>query len=126
MVKMNEELSVNRASFSFVLGLTLLANVKLYFTLRLQAEADILPVFEISWTFEESLQSNNMNNLSLPDQTKLLYHVNKVISIYCLCIPSFVALDILAIAQRERHLGFYCCYEIIICFWFIQRLTKLF
>lgn len=40
------------------------------------------------------------------DKTKLFYHVNKLTGVYRLCIPSFVAPDVLVIDHEEGHLGF--------------------
>lgn len=51
-----------------------------------------------------------------PDKSKLLYLVNRLTNVYRLYIPLFMAPDILAIAHREGHLRFSCCYMIITCF----------
>lgn len=59
------------------------------------------------------------------DKLKLLYHINKFIDIHRLCIPLSVVLDILVIAYGESHLGFSCCYKIIVYFQFISHFTKL-
>lgn len=60
------------------------------------------------------------------DKTKLLYHVNKLTGVHHLCIPPFLAPDVLAIAHKEGYPGFAWCYEIISQSWFVQELTKLF
>lgn len=40
------------------------------------------------------------------DKTKLLYHVNTLTGVYCLCILPSGAPDVLAIAHEKGHLGF--------------------
>lgn len=40
------------------------------------------------------------------NKTKLFYYINRLISVYHLCIHSFIALDILTIVYEENHLGF--------------------
>ena len=80
---------------------------------------------------EECLQPNTLpafegpKDLPRPNKTKLLYHVNRLTNVYCLCIPPSVALDILGIAHGEGHPGFFCCYEIVSHSWYIRSLTKL-
>lgn len=60
-----------------------------------------------------------------PNETKLLYHVNRTISNLQLCIPPAVAPDILQIAHEENHPGFSHCYKIVTHSWYIRGLTKL-
>lgn len=108
-----------------MLGSTPPTNIDPYLVPRPKGEPKVLPKPGILRSLEELPQPNNMDDLPPPDKTKFLYHVNKVTGIYHLCIPPSVALDILAIAHEERHLGFSCCYKIIAHSWFIQGLTKL-
>lgn len=50
------------------------------------------------------------------NKSQLLYYINRLTNIQRLCIPLSIALDILAIAHKESHLNFYCCYKIIALF----------
>ena len=61
-----------------------------------------------------------------PNKSRLLYHINKLTNVHCLCILLSVVSDILAVAHGESHLGFSSCYKIIIRSWYICGLTKLF
>ena len=60
-----------------------------------------------------------------PDKSRLLYHINKFTNVHRLCIPPFVAPNILAVAHGEGHPGFSCCYEITTRSWYIRGLIKL-
>ena len=59
------------------------------------------------------------------NKTKLLYQVNTITGNFGLCIPPAVAPDILQIANREGHPGFFRCYNILTRSWYIRDLTKL-
>lgn len=63
--------------------------------------------------------------LPLELKPKLIYHVNHVFGMHCLCIPILVAGEIIAIAYGKGHPGFAQCYEIVFCSWYIRSLTKL-
>lgn len=58
-------------------------------------------------------------------RSQLIYHINHVSSVHCICIPTFVALEIIAIAYGKSHPGFARYYEIVSRFWYICGLTKL-
>lgn len=53
------------------------------------------------------------------DKKKPFYHVNKVIKIYCLYIPSFVATKIITLVHNTGYPRFSQCFEIITHFWYI-------
>lgn len=97
----------------------------LYLTPRPEDETKLLPTFKVSRAFEKPLLFKNINDLPSPDKTKLLYHVNKLTSIYCLCIPLMVAPDIFAIAHKKEYPDFSYYYKIITRSRFIWGLTKL-
>lgn len=65
-------------------------------------------------------------DVSVPDKTKLFYHINKLTGVHYLYIPPFVAPDILTIAYGKGYLGFAHCYKIISRSYFMKELTKLF
>lgn len=109
-----------------MLGLIPPTDTNPYLAPHPKSEVEILPASKLSTSLEKPPQLHNTDNLLPPDKTKLLYHVNKIIGVYYLCIPLSVALDILAIAHGEEHPSFSCCYKIIIRSWFIRGLTKLF
>lgn len=60
------------------------------------------------------------------DKFKLLYYINRLNNVHCLCIPPSIAPDILFIAHGKSCSGFSCCYKIITRSWYIRDLTKLF
>ena len=125
-VQANKDLSADKASLPFVLGSTPPTDADPYLTPRPEGEAKVLPAPQVSRSLSvERPQSDNTNGLPLADKTKLLYHVNRLTGVHCLCIPPSVAPDILAIAHGEGHPGFSRCYEIIARSWFIRGLTKL-
>lgn len=124
-VQANKDLGADKTFFPFVLGSTLPTDADPYLTPHPEGEAKVLPSPELSGSIEEPPQSNSADGLLNPDKTKLLYHVNKLTGVHCLCILPSVTQDILAIAYEEGHPGFSRCYEIITRFWFIWGLTKL-
>lgn len=67
-----------------------------------------------------------LEGFPIPGKSKLLYHINGLTNVQCLCIPPSVTPDILAVAHGEDHLRFSCCYEIITYSQFIHGFTKLF
>lgn len=85
-VQNNKDLGIDKASFLFVLGLILLTDADLFLTLRSEGEAKVLFIPKVTRSFEEPLQPDNIDNLPLLDKTKLLYLINKVTGIHCLCI----------------------------------------
>lgn len=64
--------------------------------------------------------------LLAPDKTKFLYLVSPLINVYRLCIPLSVAPDILAVTYGKGYPGFSRCYKILMHFWFIHGVAKLF
>ena len=56
---------------------------------------------------------------------KLIYHIDHVSGMHCLCIPTSVASVIIAIAYGKGHPGFAQSYEIISRSWYIRGLIKL-
>lgn len=68
----------------------------------------------------------NPKGLPKPNKSKLFYHVNRLTNVYRLCISLFVTPDILVITYGKGHLRFFCYYKIILYFYFIYSLTKLF
>lgn len=109
-----------------MLGSTLPTNPNPYFTVCPEGEAKVLSMPKLSRPIEEPLQFNSADSIPLLNKTKLLYHINKLMGVHCLCIPPLVAPDILTIAHGEGDPGFSRCYKIITRSWFIRRLTKLF
>lgn len=59
-----------------------------------------------------------------PDTSRLIFHLDRLTGVRCLCIPSFVIPVLLAIAHGEGHPGFSRCHEIISRSGFIRGLTK--
>ena len=59
------------------------------------------------------------------DYTLLLFYVNQITRVCCLCIPPTVAKDVLEIAHGQKHSGFVKFYEIVSRLCYIQGLTKL-
>ena len=125
-VQANEDLSADKASFQFVLALTSPTSADPYLTLRTEGEAKVVPAPKLSRSIEKPPQSDNADSLPPPSKTKLLYHINKLTGVHCLCIPPSVAPNIIAIAHGEGNPGFSCCYKIITRSWFIRGLIKLF
>lgn len=60
-----------------------------------------------------ALKKRPVVNAPAPDKSKLLYHVNRLIGVYCLYIPPFVAPDILPIVHGESYPGFAHCSKIM-------------
>lgn len=102
-----------------------LTNINPYITSHPESETKLLPTPKVSRALKKPPLSNNTDDLPLSDKAKFLYHVNKLTSVYCLCIFLLVDSDILAIAHKEKYPGFSYCYKIITHFWFIWGLTKL-
>lgn len=125
-IQVNKDLGADKASFPFVLGLIPPTDANPYLTPRPKGKAKVLLAPKLSKSLDQFLQSNNTDSFLLSDKTKLLYYVKNLIGVYCLCIPSSVAPDILAIAHGEIYLGFSYCHKIITRFEFIWELTKLF
>lgn len=68
---------------------------------------------------------SNENTVPPALSRKLIYYVNYVSGIYCLCIPISVVLEVIAIAYNKNHLGFAQYYEFWSYSWYIGGLTKL-
>lgn len=62
----------------------------------------------------------------LLNKTRLLYHINKFIGTFHLCISPLITPDILKITYRSKDLWFSCWYKIVIYLLYITGLTKLF
>ena len=116
-IQANNNLGVDAATLPFMVGSIPPTNTDPYLALRLDGNENLplspMPTQQIP------------EKLPVPDKSKLLYHINRITNVHRLCIPPFVALDILAIAHGEGHPGFSRCYEIITRSWFIRGLTKL-
>ena len=116
-IQSNDELGADAATLPFVIGSTL--------------STDSNPYMAPQPEEEEYLQPNILPALEGPecllrhDKAKLLYQVNRLTNVHCLCIPPSVAPDILGIAHDEGHPGFSRCFEIVSRSWFLQGLTKL-
>lgn len=67
----------------------------------------------------------NKNAAPLALRHKLIYYNNHVSGMYCLCIPTSVATEVIAIMHGEGHPGFAWCYEIVSRSGYIRGLTKL-
>lgn len=90
-----------------------------YSTLRLEGKAKVLPMPPVSGSIEVPSQFDSTDGFLPSGKTKFLYYINKLTGIYCLYISQSIAPEILAIADRKRHLGFFYCYKIIKRFEFI-------
>ncbi len=101
----------------FVIGSTLSTDSDPYLALRPDGDKNPLPASIPIGIVAEGLPA--------PNKSQLLFHINRLINVYRLCIPLSVTPDILAVAYGKSHLGFSHCYEIITRFWFIHGLTKL-
>lgn len=108
-----------------MLGLTPPIDAHPYLILHPENKAKILLVSKVSKFLDKPFQFDNIDSLLSLDKTKLLYYVNKLTIVYCLCISPSVAPDIFTIAYRKGHLGFFFYFKIITRFWFFRRLTKL-
>ena len=113
-VQAKKDLGADKASLPFVLGSTPPTDADPYLTPRPEGEAEVLPAPQVSRSLSlERLQSDNTNGLPPPDKTNLLFHVNRLTGVHCLCILLSVVPDIFVIAHGEGHPGFARCYEII-------------
>lgn len=119
------ELDMDKVTFLFVSGLITQTDANSYLGPRLKGETKVLSTPKFLRSLEESLQLSGTDDLLPPDKTKLLYYINKMISVYHLYISPSVASDILVIAYKKKHLGFSHCYKIIIRSWFIRGLIKM-
>lgn len=111
-VHANKELHADKALLPFVSGLSP------------PTDAETQPP-EIAETPQQPFPPTDSLSFPPRDKTKLLYHINRTISIQYLYIPPSVAPEILAITHGEGHPGFSRCYKIITRSWFIRGLTKL-
>lgn len=112
-IQVNYNLGTNAVTYLFILGSSPLTNANSYLVLHLEGD-------EILLSSIVSLPKRPPSkDLPHSNKAKLLYHVNKFTSIYCLCISPSVAPNILPIVDREDHSGFFYCYKIIIYSWFI-------
>lgn len=96
-----------------MLDLTPPIDVDPYFDLCLESKTEVLLMPKFFGSLQKFLQPSSMDNLLSPDKTKLLYHINKVTSVHCLCISLSVISDIFTIAYRKKRPSFSFCYEII-------------
>ena len=108
-----------------MLGLTPPSNADSNLTPRPESETKILPMPKVFESLEKPPKADNTNDLLLSDKAKLLYYVNKVIGIYCLCMPPSMASYIFILAYGKGYLAFSRCYKNISYFWFIYELTNL-
>ena len=105
----NYNLGVNAAALPFILGFPLAIDANPYLAPRSESGEPT------NLAEDFAALKDQIVNSPTSDKFKLLYHVNKLTGIHRLCVLPSVALDILAIAHGEGHLGFACCYEIISC-----------
>lgn len=117
-IQANNDLEANVVTLPFIISFTLLTNFNLYLFPWLDGNNELFP------DYIPVLESSK--KLPRSDKSKLLYYVNRLTNVQDLCILSFVTLNILAIVYGEGHLRFFHCYKIIVHFWFIRDLTKLF
>ena len=120
----NEDLDDDKALLPFVSGCSYRSDSDPYISPRPKGPAGLLPEPATSHprSFPVVLEDSRLPS---PDITKQLYHVNRTIGNFRLCIPPAMAPDILQIGYGEGHPGFSCCYEIVTCCWYIQGLTRL-
>lgn len=119
-IQCNINLGIDVATLLFLLGFALPTNIDSYMNPHPEDnKSSVTNALSIQYKPE-------INELPALDKSKLLYYVNKFTSIYRLCIPLLVPLDILAITYKKSHLGFSCYFKIIACSWFIYGLTKFF
>lgn len=94
-------MGANATALLFVLDIFLAMDVDPYLASRLESNkpVDMIKGFA---TLEKHFE------LEAPavDKTKLLYHIHKLTAMHCLCIPPFIAPDVLAIAYVEAYPGF--------------------
>ncbi len=102
-IQANSNLGADVATLLFVVGSTLPTDTNPYLTPCSNGDEN-LPISAMS------IEKIPERLLAL-DKSKLLYHINKLTNVYCLCIPPFVAPDILAVAHGEGHPGFSRCYK---------------
>lgn len=99
---------MDTAALPFVLGFLPLIDADPYMSPRPKGdESPIINTFSIQCR-------PAINELPASDKSKLLYHVNKLTNVHRLYILPSVALDILTIIHGKDHLGFSCCYKIIV------------
>lgn len=59
-----------------------------------------------------------------PNTSRLIFNLDRLTGVCCLCISCFVAPELLAIAHNKGYSGFSHCHKIISRSWFIWGLTK--
>ena len=115
----NKKLGVDKALLPFVLADADASDSDPYFQPRPEPpDNTVLESDSVSLSEEQS-------DVFEPNINKLIFHLDRSTGVRRLCIPPFVAPELLSIAHSEGHPGFSCCHEIISRSWFIQGLTKL-
>ncbi len=71
------------------------------------------------------LDSSPPTKLNLIEYILLLFHVNHITVVCCLCISPAMVKDVIEIVHEQEHLGFVKYYEIVFKSWYIGGLTKL-
>ena len=113
----NEKLGVDKALLPFVLADADASDSDPYFQSR--------PKPPDNTALESDSISKEQSDVFELNTNKLIFHLDRSTCVRRLCIPPFMAPELLSIVYGEGHPGFLCCHEIISRSWFIQGLTKL-
>lgn len=100
--------------FFFVFGITYIYKANSYFAPYPKLLTEITNNSLLILDFSLSL-----TNPLLVRKKNLLYHVNRLIKIYQLCILPEVVTEIIILAYDKSYLGFTRCFEIISRLWYI-------
>lgn len=103
----NKKLEVDKALLPFVLVGAQLLDSNPYFQPKLRPPSNAILEPDSVFLLKEQLP------FVQPGTSRLIFHLDRLTSICRLCIPPFVAPELLAIAHKKRHFGFLRCYEII-------------
>ena len=114
----NEKLALDKALLPFVLADAQPSDSDPYFQPRPEPSEDM--ALESDFISSSETHSGVVG----PNTSKLIFYLDRLTGVRCLCIPPFVAPELLAIAHGKEHLGFSRCHKIISRSWFIQGLTK--
>ncbi len=77
-----------------------------YFFLRPELD----PLETVLGLVSDNSPSTEVNSI---DYTLLLFHVNSILGVCCLCIPLALAKDVIRIEHGQRHSGLAKSYEIV-------------
>lgn len=120
-VQANKKLDKDKTSLLFMSSLTAPTNANLYFILHPESETKILLAPKVSNSFWQFMHPSGTDDLQSLNKTQLLYYVNRVTGVYCLCSLLSIVPNILAIVYKHRYPGFSHCYKIITRFWLIKN-----